>query len=318
MNKQTENRDITIALCSHLSTGEGIRPLEPGEWTQLAEKLLAAHRQPADLPGMTEEEWDSLLGIRKEEAERFRRLLGRMPSLAFERERLHAAGIDILTRADERYPAALKRKLRQGCPPLFYCAGDLSLLDAPAVAIVGSRNASKEDLSFTENTAKRLTDAGYTIASGGAKGVDQTAAETAFRCGGSSVQFLADSLMRKIRSPETVQAIRSGRMLLLSAAKPDAGFNVGMAMQRNRYIYAQSFAAIVVRCDLQKGGTWAGATEDLRHKWAKLYCREDDRLAGNRALLRMGALPFRDGTDLSAAEQDPPQGAAVQPSLFDI
>ena len=47
MNKQTENRDITIALCSHLSTGEGIRPLEPGEWTQLAEKLLAAHRQPA-------------------------------------------------------------------------------------------------------------------------------------------------------------------------------------------------------------------------------------------------------------------------------
>ena len=52
-------------------------------------------------------------------------------------------------------------------------------------------------------------------------------------------------------------------LVLLSPYDPNAGFNVGNAMQRNKLIYALADAALVVNSDLGKGGTWTGAVEQL-------------------------------------------------------
>jgi predicted Rossmann fold nucleotide-binding protein DprA/Smf involved in DNA uptake len=52
-------------------------------------------------------------------------------------------------------------------------------------------------------------------------------------------------------------------LVLLSPYDPQAGFNIGNAMQRNKLIYALADAALVVKSDYGKGGTWAGAIEQL-------------------------------------------------------
>ena len=77
---------------------------------------------------------------------------------------------------------------------------------------------------------------------------------------------------------------------------PDSGFSVGNAMSRNKYIYAHSEAAVIIKSDSGKGGTWTGATENIKHGWTKLFCRDKD-YPGNIELIRMGAIPINEDWD---------------------
>ena len=65
-------------------------------------------------------------------------------------------------------------------------------------------------------------------------------------------------------------------------------------MGRNKYIYAFSDFALVISAEVEKGGTWAGAKEELKRPDAKpVFVRaETDIPEGNRALLQLGAVPF--------------------------
>jgi predicted Rossmann fold nucleotide-binding protein DprA/Smf involved in DNA uptake len=65
-------------------------------------------------------------------------------------------------------------------------------------------------------------------------------------------------------------------------------------MSRNKYIYAMADYALIVSAELQKGGTWAGAVEELRRDKARplFVCDEPNGPEGNRALIQLGALPF--------------------------
>ena len=54
----------------------------------------------------------------------------------------------------------------------------------------------------------------------------------------------------------TQWAYLDGQLVLASPYDPSAGFNVGNAMQRNKFIYALADAALVVNSDLNRGGTW--------------------------------------------------------------
>src|SRR5439155_1012170 len=72
-----------------------------------------------------------------------------------------------------------------------------------------------------------------------------------------------------------------------------AGFTVGAAMGRNRLIYALADFALVVSCDAERGGTWAGATEALKAGWVPVFAAEAAELPeGNRRLAQLGALAF--------------------------
>ena len=104
------------------------------------------------------------------------------------------------------------------------------------------------------------------------KGVDTIAGDTALRNGSAVISYLADSMVRRIRSREAITAIQRGQLLLLSAVKPDLGFTAASAMMRNRYIYAQSVGTVAVRADYKKGGTWNGATDCIRHGITPVFC----------------------------------------------
>lgn len=133
--------------------------------------------------------------------------------------------------------------------------------------------------------------------SGGAKGVDSISSETVLEQGGVAIEYLSDSMNRKIKDGQVLKRIRDERLLLLSAINPDAGFSVGTAMQRNKYIYAQSVGTVIVKSDFNKGGTWAGAMENLRHKWAHTLCWENSNYKGNMELIACGAIPIGENFD---------------------
>ena len=297
-----QDSNAIVTLCSHICVGDGVQPLEPKEYSDLTQVLHHAGKTPKDLFDFSVEDFRSVLGFDSEQTQRFMRLLDRNASLNFELSQYRNMGIETITRADVCYPRALKKKLANQCPPLFYYAGDLSLLDRNLIGYVGARTIDREDLDFTVQAVRKTTALGYGVVSGGAKGVDTVSGTEALLRGGVSVEYLSDSMFKKLGKSDVIKNIQQGRLLLLSVSKPDAGFNVGMAMMRNRYIYAQSSGTVIVRSDLNKGGTWMGANENLKNNWCPTLCW-DYPYPGNQALIKNGAIPISETWDGKIPEQ---------------
>ena len=97
------------------------------------------------------------------------------------------------------------------------------------------------------------------------------------------------------RRRELRAAVAEGRLLLVSPFAPGAGFSVGNAMGRNKIIYAMAINTLVVASDVESGGTWAGATEAIRRKFAPVSVWTGQGAgAGNQALIGRGAVPVDD------------------------
>ena len=314
------NASAIVTLCSRMCVGEGVAPLEPKEWSALAKLLMDHQLQPGDLFAFSEADMKERLQLAEDQAQRLLRLIDRSASLSFEISQYENMGISVITRADEQYPKRLKKVLGNQCPPLFYYAGELELLNRPTVGYAGSRTVDDADEDFTRQTVRKTVQQGYGVVSGGAKGVDSIAEEEALFCGSTAVAYLADSLMRKMRSGAVVRAVQDGKLVLLSVVKPDAGFQAGIAMMRNRYIYAQSSATVIVRADLNKGGTWSGATENLKNGWCPEFCWDQEHYPGNRALIQKGAHPVDEHWDGDVLSEREPQRElkSVQMSIFDL
>lgn len=291
------NANAIFTLCSHLCVGDNVAPLEPKEWGELAKKLMDAQLQPESIFQLSKADFRDKLQVSEAYTDRIFRLLDRNASLAFELSQLENIGISAITRADQEYPQKLKQALANNCPPIFYIAGDISLLNQQYVGYVGSRTTTEDDIAFTRDTITKTVSHGYGVVSGGAKGIDTVSEEQALALGAPIVEYLCDSMLQKTKKSAVIKAITNKQMLLLSVVKPDAPFHVGVAMMRNRYIYAQSSGTVVVRSDYNKGGTWAGATENLRHNWCKTLCWDKKTYKGNKELILQGAIAIDETWD---------------------
>ncbi len=163
------------------------------------------------------------------------------------------------------------------------------LLDRGGIAVVGSRHASPEDLAFTTRLGAEAAVQGLSVISGGARGVDETAMLGALGREGTAVGVLADSLLRAATSARFRPSLLNGNLALISPFNPEAGFEVGNAMARNKYIFCLADAAIVIAADREQGGTWHGAVENLKHGWTPLWIKpHPDPTSGNAELIRRG------------------------------
>jgi hypothetical protein len=116
----------------------------------------------------------------------------------------------------------------------------------------------------------------------------------ALEVGGPATGILADSLERAALNRGNRTWLLDEQLVLISPYDPSAGFNVGHAMQRNKLIYALADAALVVSADYEKGGTWAGATEQLQKlRFVPVYVRSTEESGrGLQALTKIGARPW--------------------------
>lgn len=293
---------LTAPLNVGLST-ENVKLLSPGEYKSLAIHLRNMQREPADL--IQSEATDILHACQPViDVGRLRSLLARGFQLSQALERWQSRAIWVVSRADSNYPRCLKIRLREDAPAVLYGCGDMHLLDTGGLAVVGSRNAGHELLDYTARIGELAACAGRTVISGGARGVDRAAMRGSLEAGGLVIGVLAEDLEKNVVNREERNWLRDGRLVLVSAYDPSAGFNVGHALQRNKLIYAFSQAALVVDSDLNKGGTWAGAIEQLEKlHYVPLYIRSTgQRSAGLEALRERGAEPWPNPQDTAEFE----------------
>lgn len=286
----------TVMLCTRLALpkgADGLKPLSLVEWNHLAVRIARSEWQrPGALLGRAAGELRSVLGLGLPQAERMARLLERGGQLALEVERLADRGIWILTRADEDYPARWRQRLRGQAPAVCFGAGERALLGHGGLAVVGSRNVDEAGETFARFVGERCASCGLPVVSGSARGVDRAAMTGALAAGGRAVGVVASSLEAMLGHRETRSWLLKGTLTLVAPNFPANPFTVGGAMARNKLIYCLADSAMVVACDADKGGTRAGALENLRHGWVPLFVRADPEApAGNRMLLESGAMP---------------------------
>lgn len=285
----SENGKVIALLCARLGN-DIFQPLTPGEYSKIVEWLISKKLQPADLLSLKEyPELSAATGII---SDRLQFLLGRGFQLGVMLDNWHQAGISIITRSDAGYPSRFKKHLHKSAPPLLYYVGNLSLAEYGGVAVVGSRSVDDAASEYAKTIAEKCAEEKKYVISGGAKGVDQISVASSLNSGGRAVCVVADSLFQKCLQPDTRQAVCSERLLLLSPYSPDVSFNVGNAMGRNKLIYALADFAIVVNCEYNKGGSWSGAVEELRHPNAiPVFVRDEDSIPeGNKKLMGKGAV----------------------------
>jgi DNA processing protein len=300
------NTQAILLLTAPLIAGRGTSSselLSPGEYKRLARHLREIQRQPADL--VSPDAADLLRACQPaiDEA-RLQRLLGRGFLLSQVIERWQARAIWVVSRADAEYPRRLKARLREDAPAVLYGCGDMGLLESGGIAVVGSRHVDDSLIDYTMAVGRLAARAGRTLVSGGAKGIDQAAMRGALEAGGKVSGVLADSLEKTTMNREHRNLLLDGQLVLISPYDPSAGFNVGNAMQRNKLIYALADASLVVSSDLNKGGTWTGAVEQLdKLKFVPVYVRSTGGSSpGLDALRSKGAIPWPNPQDTDAFE----------------
>lgn len=223
----------------------------------------------------------------------------------------------ILTLADPRYPAAL---LEAADPPLvLFAEGELRLLGTPAVAIVGSRHATVQGVENARAFAEVLSQAGVTVVSGLARGIDAAAHEGALAAlpssdhdighgtgqdggqgsgrgsacaAGSTIAVLGTGLLQVYPKSHTALARRIGRHgLLLSEFLLDTPALRANFPKRNRIVAALSRGTLVVEAAVQSGSliTARLAAEMGREVLAIPGSIHAPQARGCHALIKQGA-----------------------------
>lgn len=321
MANLTDNAKVTILLCSTLGLKDDIKPFTAIQWYNLGVKIYNSDlKEPAALIGLNEDTLINKLGIASTEALRITKLLSRSINVAFELQRLEAKGINIVTKSDANYPKRLVKILGgRYAPPMLYYSGNLELAKGDSIGIVGSRNIDSQGMLLCTEIAKKAAGDGITVVSGGARGIDSTSRISVLQNGGTCIEFLADSMAKKIVQEEYLKPILAGKLLVFSTVSPDLGFSVASAMNRNKYIYALAKKTFAIAADLNKGGTWAGATEAIKKKWGNVFVLNTDRYSGNKALINSGATSFSTiaELDFSNLTQEEVMKNSVMDNLFE-
>lgn len=192
-------------------------------------------------------------------------------------------------------------------PPAVLVQGDVALLDGPQLAIVGSRNATPAGRDTAYMLAAALAEAGLTVTSGLAEGIDASAHRGALAGGGATIAVLGTGPDRIYprQHQELAQTIGSTGSLISEqpVGTPPRGFNFP---RRNRIISGLSLGVLVVEAGPRSGSliTARLAADQGREVFAVPGGIHNPLARGCHALLREGAKLVESVTDI--LEELPP------------
>jgi DNA processing protein len=196
-----------------------------------------------------------------------------------------------LRRGEPDYP---DRLLDCGDPPrVLWARGDLGLLARPCVAIVGTRRATAYGERVARELGRVLAQAGATVVSGLARGIDAAAHLGALDAAGGTCAVLGTGLdVAYPRGHRRLQDTIGERGLLLSELEPPNAAHGGSFPRRNRIIAALSAVTIVVEAGVKSGAliTAAHALEQNRTLAVVPGPIDVPQAQGSNELLRDGAV----------------------------
>ncbi|MEZ5994655.1 MAG: DNA-processing protein DprA [Hyphomonadaceae bacterium] len=207
-------------------------------------------------------------------------------------------------------------------PPIISIRGDAGLLKRPTIAIVGSREGSGSALIFAERIAAELGDAGYTIVSGLARGVDAAAHKGALSTGTAAV--LAGGLdhpypPQNLKLHETI----CERGAVVSEAPLGSVARARDFPRRNAIISGVARAVVIIEAALRSGSliTARAAADQGRDVMAAPGSPLDPRARGSNALIKQGATLIESAQDVIEAlgEGSPPaRPLSIGPLFADL
>jgi DNA processing protein len=283
MTRLSETEQIDwLQLCR--SGGVG-----PRTFYKLLERFGTARRAYEELPRL----------MREAGGERWRRC--RRDEAEAELETLAALGCHLIAHSEPDYPSRLAEIADP--PPLLAVLGEPALLAAPAVAIVGARNASAHGRMLAKTLAKELAEAGLVVISGLARGIDTAAHEGALAAG-ATVAVVASGI--DVAYPPENQELMARIAVsgaVVSERPPGAVPQARHFPRRNRIIAGLTLGVVVVEAAPQSGSliTARLAAEQGREVMAVPGSPMDPRHRGTNQLLRDGATLVESAADVRAA-----------------
>ena len=265
-----------LLLTSHL--GDLNRPvLTTAQFRTLSDRVRHADR-PGEDRELTVSDLVSL-GYGRDMAARILHLLSEENLLARYLSRGKRLDCVPVTRVTEAYPLILRQRLGLDSPGTLWAKGDLSLLNTPAISLVGSRELNPENHAFAEAVGCHAAQQGLTLVSGNARGADRAAQEACLASGGRVISIVADELWK--HHPRE-------NILYISEDDYDSPFTSQRALSRNRCIHTLGSMVFVAQSGMKKGGTWDGTAKNLHFGWSPVACFRDGSEA-SRELEQMGA-----------------------------
>jgi len=206
-------------------------------------------------------------------------------------------GLDLVAAGEFGYPPRLTSI--DDAPPLLGVRGVFEIMSKPMIAIVGSRNASGAGLKFAQTLARELGEAGFVIASGLARGIDQAAHRHSLHTG--TVAVLAGGHDR-IYPPEHEGLLAE----LLQSGTAISEMPLGHAPRardfprRNRLISGVALGVVIVEAAHRSGSliTARVAAEQGREVFAVPGSPLDPRAAGTNGLIKQGAMLVTEAADV--------------------
>lgn len=210
------------------------------------------------------------------------------------------AGARLVCFGDAAYPLALMEIADP--PPLLWALGDTGLLNRPAIALVGARNASSLGLRMAKALARGLGEAGQVVASGLARGIDAAAHTAALSTG--TIAVMAGGVDAIYPAENAELAARVAESGLRLSEQP-----IGLEPQarhfprRNRIVSGLARAVVVVEAAAKSGSliTARMALDQGREVMAVPGHPFDARASGCNMLIRDGATLVRGAEDVLAA-----------------
>ncbi|UCE31092.1 MAG: DNA-processing protein DprA [Burkholderiales bacterium] len=220
-------------------------------------------------------------------------------------------GHAILTLADPRYPSILLRT--PDPPPLLYVDGDAALLGRPMLAVVGSRNATAQGRDTARAFSRALAEAGFTIVSGLALGIDAAAHEAALATAAGTVAVLGTGIdLWYPPANRPLAASLSDHGCLVSEMPPATPATPGMFPRRNRIIAGLAAGVLVVEAARRSGAliTARQAAELGREVFAVPGSIHSPMAKGCHQLIREGARLVESAQEILQELQWTSHGAA--------
>jgi DNA processing protein len=211
------------------------------------------------------------------------------------------AGAEIVVLEDRRYPTALAAI--HDPPPVLYVRGRMEPTDALAISVVGSRHCTHYGLEQAERFGQLLGRAGFTVVSGGARGIDTAAHRGALGAGGRTITVMGCGLCQTYpRENDKLfeQIVSEDRGAIISELPMRTAVLGGNFPTRNRIISGLSLGVLIVEAARRSGSlhTAREAAEQGREVFA-LPGRVDSPLSqGANELIRNGAILVQDLDDI--------------------
>jgi DNA processing protein len=198
-------------------------------------------------------------------------------------------GVHLIAPGEHGYPPRLAEL--DDAPPLLGVRGLRDVLMRPVVAVVGSRNASGAGLKFAGSLSRDLGDAGFVIASGLARGIDQAAHRASLVSGTVAVLAGGHDRIYPPEHEDLLAAIIESHGAAISEMPLGHVPRARDFPRRNRLISGVSLGVVVVEAALRSGSliTARIAAEQGREVFAVPGSPLDPRAAGTNDLIKQGA-----------------------------